>query len=148
MELSKQRYKKMYEKASPKSKVLRDVAVAYCVGGLFCTLGQLLSELFLRIPGVSIPDARMLTTFSLILLSGILTGIGVYDKLSRRAGAGTLVPITGFANSVVAPAMEFRSEGYVLGVGAKMFIVSGPVIVYGTAASVVAGLVCKLLGIL
>ncbi len=141
MALSKDSYEKIYRAEMPKSKVLRDCGWAFLVGGLICTLGQVCIELYGRIEGVDRDTAALLTTMTLIALSALLTGFGVYDKIARHAGAGTLVPITGFANSVVAPALEFKSEGFILGTGAKMFIISGPVIVYGTAASVVAGLI-------
>ena len=139
MDINKEGYQKMVSEAMPHSKVLRDCTGAFLVGGTICMLGEVLTKLWSLIPTVTPMRASLLTTMSLILLSGILTGIGVYDRISRIAGAGTLVPITGFANAVVSPALEFKSEGYVLGTGAKMFTIAGPVIVYGTAASVVAG---------
>ncbi len=141
MELSKEEYKVLVSKTMPHSKVLRDCAMAFLVGGIICAVGEGIGELWSLLPTVTPGKAATLTSASLILLSGLLTGFGVYDRISRVAGAGTLVPITGFANAVVSPALEFKSEGFVLGTGAKMFIIAGPVIVYGTAASVLAGIV-------
>ena len=117
---------------------------AFLTGGAICTLGQAIRTFFLL--HFAEDDAALLTSVSLIALSALLTGLGVYDKIARHAGAGTLVPITGFANSVVSPALEFKSEGWVLGTAAKMFIICGPVIVYGTAAAILAGAFMMLLG--
>lgn len=111
-----------------------------CVGGSICLLGEILNTLYCR-AGFTLSDAAALTSATLIVLSGILTALGWYQKLASKAGAGTLVPITGFANSVVSPAIEFRSEGLVTGVGARMFIIAGPVIVYGMLASVAWGVI-------
>ncbi len=124
----------------PGSNVVRDCAAAFVVGGALCALGQLFLNVYSAIPELSDDAAALLCSASLVGLSALATGVGVYDNIARFAGAGTLVPITGFANSVVAPALEFKTEGWVLGTGAKMFIIAGPVIVYGTAASAIAGL--------
>lgn len=129
----------------PKSNFIKDGAIAFSVGGAICVLGEALTKLYISLDGVDKETAALLTSVTLIFLSALATGIGVYDKLSRHAGAGTLVPITGFANAVVSPALEFKSEGYVLGTGAKMFIIAGPVIVYGVAASVLAGIIFYIL---
>ena len=137
-------YKRIYAAEMPKSELLKDCIAAFFVGGAICLIGQALLTAYTRMEGVSEETAALLTSLTLIALSAVLTGLGVYDKIAKHAGAGTLVPITGFANSVVAPALEFKSEGRVLGTGAKMFIISGPVIVYGTAASVIAGAVTYL----
>ncbi len=136
----KESYKGVYKGHMPKSNFIKDGAVAFTIGGAICVLGEALSKLYITFDGVDKDTAALLTSITLIFLSALATGIGVYDKLSRHAGAGTLVPITGFANAVVSPALEFKSEGYVLGTGAKMFIIAGPVIVYGVAASVIAGI--------
>lgn len=130
----------MSQKASPNSKVLRNCAMAFLIGGAICTLGQVLTTLFLSL---DLPEkaAKAFVSISLIALSAILTGLKVYDKIAKHGGAGTLVPITGFANAIVSPAMEFKSEGYVMGIGAKMFSIAGPVLVYGTCASVIYGLI-------
>lgn len=124
--------------ASPDSKTALNCLKAFLVGGLICSLGQALTNLYLFL-NLSLTDARTLTSVSLVFLGGLLTSIGIYDNIAKHAGAGTLVPITGFANSIVAPAIEFKSEGFVLGLGAKMFVIAGPVLVYGITASVVFG---------
>ena len=124
--------------ASPDSKTALNCLKAFLVGGLICSLGQALTNLYLLL-NLSLTDARTLTSVSLVFLGGLLTSIGIYDNIAKHAGAGTLVPITGFANSIVAPAIEFKSEGFVLGLGAKMFVIAGPVLVYGITASVVFG---------
>ena len=128
----------MVDRASPPSPVGRDCAWAFCVGGLICTAGEALRQLYLIWYDKEL--AGTLTSISLILLSALLTVPGLYQKLAARAGAGTLVPITGFANSVVSPAVEFKAEGWVTGVGAKIFTIAGPVIAFGVLASWVWGL--------
>ncbi|MEA4912902.1 MAG: stage V sporulation protein AC [Oscillospiraceae bacterium] len=145
MEQDPKQYKELYRRHMPRSNFLKDGAIAFAVGGAICALGQVFITVYGGIEGVDKDAAALYTSLTLIALSALATGLGVYDKLSRCAGAGTLVPITGFANAVVSPALEFKSEGYVLGTGAKMFIIAGPVIVYGTAASVVAGILYFLL---
>lgn len=134
------KYSEMVKKASPPSPKLKDFIWAFCVGGAICVLGQLLIELYTSL-GMEETKVKMAVPVTLIFLAALLTGIGVFDKIARRAGAGTLVPITGFANAVVSPAIEFKNEGFILGVGAKMFTIAGPVIVYGTVASVVYGII-------
>lgn len=141
MQLSNEQYKELYTSIMPRTKVVRNCAVAFFVGGIICTIGQVFITVFSMINGVDKDTAGLLASLSLIAVSAFLTGTGLYDKIARHAGAGTLVPITGFANSVVASALEFKSEGFILGTGAKMFIIAGPVIVYGTAASVIAGII-------
>lgn len=113
---------------------------AFLFGGLICVIGQSLMDMYLYL-GLSKDNASMSVSITLIFLSALLTGLGWYDRIAKHAGAGTLVPITGFANSVAAPALEFKTEGYILGLGAKIFIISGPVILYGTLASVLYGLI-------
>ena len=135
-----QEYSAMVKKAAPPSPVLKDCLLAFLSGGSICTLGQLLADLYM-LWGLPEKDARTCVSVSLIFLSAALTAFGVYDNIAKHAGAGTLVPITGFANSMVSPAMEFKSEGFILGVGAKMFTIAGPVIVYGIVASVVYGII-------
>ncbi len=125
--------------ASPDSKTAVNCLKAFLTGGLICCIGQALTNLYLSLK-LSQTDARTLTSVSLIFLGGLLTSIGIYDNIAKHAGAGTLVPITGFANSIVAPAIEFKSEGFVLGLGAKMFVIAGPVLVYGITASVIFGI--------
>lgn len=131
-------YDQMCKQASPPSPVVKDCAWAFCVGGAICLLGEGLRTLYAAL-GFTLTDAGTLTSATLIALSAVTTALGWYQKLAAKAGAGTLVPITGFANAVVSPAIEFRSEGLVTGVGAKMFIIAGPVIVYGMLASVIWG---------
>ncbi|HIR03493.1 MAG: stage V sporulation protein AC [Acutalibacteraceae bacterium] len=150
MRISKKQYAKMAEKASPKSNLFVDCIKAFLVGGLICTIGQGLTNIY-TLCGMELLDARTLTSVSLVFLGALLTSIGVYDKIAKHAGAGSLVPITGFANSIVAPAIEFKSEGFVLGLGAKMFIIAGPVLVYGITASVLWGVIyfiLKLTGVM
>lgn len=146
MATGKQEYTKMAEKASPPSPKLKDTVMAFLFGGAICTLGQALYALYTNY-GASEDGAKTAVSVTLILLTALLTGIGVFDKIAKHAGAGTIVPITGFANSVVSPAMEFRAEGHILGTGAKLFTIAGPVIVYGCAAASVYGLIVYLFGL-
>ncbi len=136
----KQKYSEMTKKASPPSPKVKDFIWAYIVGGAICVIGQLLNELYTNI-GLSEKVVKMAVPVSVILIAALLTGFGLFDKIAKRAGAGTLVPITGFANAVVSPAIEFKNEGYILGVGAKIFTIAGPVIMYGTIASVLYGFI-------
>ena len=130
----------MTKKASPNSPALKNCIWAFLVGGLICTIGQVLVELYMQ-TGLDLKSARAAVSISLIGLSAIFTALKIYDNIAKHAGAGTLVPITGFANSVVSPAIEFKKEGMVFGMAAKMFIVAGPVIVYGTLTSMAVGLI-------
>ena len=137
---NKNKYSEMTKKASPPSPKVKDFIWAYIVGGAICVIGQLLNELYTSM-GLSERVVKMAVPVSLILIAALLTGFGLFDKIAKRAGAGTLVPITGFANAVVSPAIEFKNEGYILGVGAKIFTIAGPVIMYGTIASVIYGFI-------
>lgn len=137
--LSKNEYQNMVSELG-KSPWLKNVLWAFTVGGAICALGQFLLEGAQNM-GFSTEDAGCITSITLIFLSGLFTGLGLFDKLAKRAGAGTLVPITGFANAMISPAMEFKTEGYVLGLGAKMFVIAGPVIVYGISSSILCGLI-------
>ena len=137
-------YQQYVEKKSPKSKILRNVIRAFAIGGLICVVGQFFTNI-LKARGFGSDMAGNLTALILVFLGALFTGLNVYDELGRFAGAGSIVPITGFANSIVSPAMEFKSEGYITGVGAKMFVIAGPVLVYGISASVVAGIIHYLL---
>lgn len=139
MGISPEEYKKLGDKAVPPTKSLRNICGAFFIGGLICTLGQLLIELY-ELAGLA-EASPTAATISLIFLAALLTGIGVYDKIALIGGGGTLVPVTGFANGVAAAAMEFKSEGWILGLGVKIFSIAGPVIVYGTAASFVYGVI-------
>lgn len=138
--ISKKEYSKIVKNNSPKSKCFVNGAKAFLIGGAICLVGQLLTDGGKAL-GIGTENAKTLTSVTLIFIGILLTAIGVYDKIARHGGAGTLVPITGFANAVSSPAIEFKSEGYVAGLGAKLFIIAGPVIVYGTGASVVYGAV-------
>ena len=135
MKVSKQEYSEMTKQASHNTKSYFTIPMAFLIGGLICVLGQALIFLYQNW-GLSTEKASSLASITLVLLSALATGFGIYDKLAKHAGAGTLVPITGFANAVVSPALEFKSEGLILGLGAKLFTIAGPVIVYGVAASV------------
>ena len=138
-------YQAAAQKAIPPSKSYKNIPMAFLVGGLLCVLGQAVINLALSY-GLEKDIASSCGSISLIILSALLTGFNVYDNIAKHAGAGTLVPITGFANSMVSPAMEFKSEGYILGLGAKMFSIAGPVLVYGISASVIYGLILVLMG--
>lgn len=140
MKISKQEYKTMLDGASPKSKILKDCLWAFFVGGGICLAGQIIWDGW-KAAGMTLTDASAMTSVTLIAASALATATGWYQRLAAKAGAGTLVPITGFANAVVSPAIEFRAEGYVTGVGTKMFLIAGPVIVYGLCASVVWGVI-------
>ncbi len=137
---TKKEYAKMSGAYSPKSPLLKDCIWAFFIGGAICALGQGLIELFLYLK-ISKEIAVGLCSVTLVFLSAFFTGLGLYDKLAIHAGAGTVVPITGFANSVASPAVEFKTEGLVLGLAVKMFTIAGPVLVYGTVASVVYGII-------
>ena len=145
MDLSPQEYQQYVKQRARKSPLVKDVALAFVVGGLICVLGQLIQNGWAA-AGLNQEDAGTATSCSLVALSALLTGLNLYNKLARFGGAGTLVPITGFANAVVSPAIDFKSEGFVTGMAAKMFQVAGPVIVFGTLASVLYGVVLMLLG--
>ena len=130
---------------APSSPVVKDMVMAFIVGGLICCLGQGLSMVYSQFAGLGEEDAATAVSMTLIFLSAILTGLNIYDKIARVAGAGTLVPITGFANSVVSPALEYKPEGMILGVASKLFQIAGPVITFGISASVVYGLILCLM---
>lgn len=140
MSISNNDYSKMVDKASPNSPMFMNCVKAFVFGGGICVFGQILLTVFSRM-GLNSDAARLLMLSVIIVITAILTGIGVFDKIARQAGAGTIVPISGFANSVVSPALEFQHEGFVLGTAAQMFSIAGPVIVYGCASSVVYGLI-------
>lgn len=144
MEMSPKEYQEYVKRVSPKSPLGKDVVLAFVVGGAICVLGQLIQN-GLAAAGLGKTDAGTATSCTLVLLSALLTGLNLYNKIARFGGAGTLVPITGFANAVVSPAIDYKSEGFVSGMAAKMFTVVGPVIVNGTAASVIYGIILALL---
>ena len=141
MNLDKEAYAQYAKQHAPKSPISKNCLHAALFGGCVCTLGEMLYKIFYEILSIEEKSAGTLVSVSLIFLASFLTGIGVFDKIAKIAGAGTLVPITGFSNSVTAPAIDNKAEGFVLGVGAKMFTIAGPVIVYGTVASVVYGVI-------
>jgi stage V sporulation protein AC len=141
---TKAEYSDLVDKKSPNSPILRNIIFAFIVGGLICILGQFITNYFLS-RGIARETVASITPILLILLSVILTALDLYDSLGKFAGAGSIVPITGFANSVASPAIEFKSEGLVLGLGAKMFTVAGPVLAYGLSASVIFGFIYFLL---
>ncbi len=138
--MTEKEYGKFVSDLCPKSPILRDCAFAFLVGGLICALGQLIMNGYDAL-GLDETNASTATSMTLVALSAFFTGLSLYDNLAKFAGAGTLVPITGFANAIAAPAVEFKTEGFILGVGAKMFTIAGPVIVYGVSASVVYGFI-------
>ncbi len=140
MDNTKQEYMDKVKKASPDSPILVNCIRAFIVGGLICTLGQLITNIC-KSMGASVEDAATYTSVILVVLASLLTGMGIYEKIGKFAGAGSVVPITGFSNSVTSPAVEFKKEGFILGLGAKIFIVAGPVILYGVLTSVVVGII-------
>ncbi|MDF2572200.1 MAG: stage sporulation protein [Sporomusa sp.] len=135
-----QKFQEKFNQVAPKPPLLKNVIWAFIVGGLICMLGQFFLNYFVSL-GFSKKEAAGPTSILLIFLSAFLTGLGIYDELGRRGGAGSIVPITGFANSIVSPAMEFKREGYVFGIGAKMFVIAGPVLVYGISTAVLIGFI-------
>ena len=139
MDMSNQEYRDYVRRKAAKSPLLKDTLLAFLIGGAICALGQGILNLFLA-GGLSREDASAATTVTLVGLSALLTGLNLYSKLARYGGAGTLVPVTGFANAVVAPAIDFKSEGIVTGMAARMFTVAGPVLVFGCAAAALYGL--------
>ena len=136
--MTEKEYGKLVEEISPKSPVGRDSLSAFLVGGIICTIGQFFIGFYTNL-GLEKDAAFAAASMTLVVISAVLTGLSLYDNIAKYAGAGTLVPITGFANSIAATAIEFKTEGFILGVGAKMFTIAGPVIVYGLAASVAYG---------
>ena len=145
MDMTPKEYQAYVKEKAPSSPIVRDCLRAFLVGGLICALGQAIQNGWLA-AGLREEDAAAATSISLVFLSALLTALNLYNKLARFGGAGTLVPITGFANAVVSPAIDFRAEGIVTGTAAKMFVIAGPVIVFGTAASALYGLILWLVG--
>ncbi|KAB2951706.1 stage V sporulation protein AC [Heliorestis acidaminivorans] len=139
-ELSAQDYDQKVQKIKPRPRVIKNAIWAFVVGGLFSALGQIIFFGYVGL-GLTERDAVAATAATLIFLGALLTGLGLYDKIGKHAGAGSIIPITGFANAIVAPAMEYKREGYIFGVGAKMFSIAGPVLAYGITVSVLIGLV-------
>jgi len=141
LKYTKEEYKKVVERKSPDSPMLKNVFFAFLIGGAICVIGQAIGDFYERVMNVDAETVRHAVPITLIFLGALATGLNVYDDIAKFAGAGTLVPITGFANAIVAPAMEFKKEGYVLGLAAKMFVIAGPVLVYGIVVSVIGGLI-------
>ena len=137
--MDKKNYKQYVEEISPKPKYLKNYTLAFIVGGIICVIGQGINDLYMKVLGLDKMAASTSTSITLIFIGALLTGLGVYDLIGKRAGAGSIIPITGFANSIVSPAMEYKREGYVLGVGANLFKVAGPVLVYGIGSSILCG---------
>lgn len=145
MKVSKKQYSQMTRKSSPASPIWKDLFMAFISGGFICAVGQALTNIYMMDFSLSKKDASTWTSITLIAVASFLTAINWYGVVAKHAGAGTIVPITGFSNSITAPAIEFKSEGHVFGIGAKMFIMAGPVIVYGTISSMIYGLIVYML---
>ncbi len=145
MDMSPKEYQAYVKQKAPKSPIVKNTLLAFLTGGAICTIGQLLLNGYTGL-GLDKTDAGTATSITLVFLSAVATGLGLYTRLARFAGAGTLVPITGFANAVVSPAVDFKSEGLITGTAVKMFTIAGPVIVFGVAASVIYGVALMLLG--
>ena len=140
MSIDKSNYKDYVENKTPKSPIIRDCVFAFLVGGFICVIGLFVKNLSIYL-GAGLDDTKIIVPVVLIFIAGLLTAFGIYDKIGKFAGAGSIIPITGFANSIVSTAMEFKKEGWILGLGAKIFTIAGPVIVYGTVASVIYGII-------
>ena len=141
MKYSKDNYKKVVDEFTPKNKILKNCIMAFIFGGAICVVGEIINDYFVAWLGISDNEASPMTSVVLIVISALLTGLGWYDKLGKIGGAGTVVPITGFANSVVSPAMEYKREGFILGTAANIFKLAGPVLLFGYLSSFIAGLV-------
>lgn len=135
-----EKFEALAKESEPNPQIAKNCVRAFIVGGLICVTGQLIFDLFIYL-GFAENDVKTITTIIMVFLGALLTGVGIYDKIANYAGAGTVVPITGFANAVVAPAMEFKKEGFVFGVAAKIFTIAGPVLVYGIGSSVIIGII-------
>ena len=145
MDMTPQEYQQYVKRKAKKSPLLKNTALAFGVGGAICALGQALLNWYQNL-GLDQEQAGTAVSVTLVFAAAVLTGLGWFDKLAKRAGAGTLVPITGFANAMVSPALEFKSEGFITGTAAKLFVVAGPVLVYGISASILYGLLLYFLG--
>ena len=148
MKYTKQEYSDYNNKKSPNSPILKDVIFAFLIGGTICTIGQFFSDIYQTVFGLDSESVKTAVPITMVFLGSLLTGLNVYHKIAKYAGAGTIVPITGFANAITSPAMEFKREGLVLGLSAKMFVVAGPVLVYGISASIILGILYYLLQVL
>ncbi len=141
MKQEKNEYQKYVDKKSPKPKYIKNYIMAFIVGGIICCIGQGINDFLMNVANLDKLDASSVTSMTLIFLGSILTGFGVYDRIGKFAGAGSIIPITGFANSIVSPAMEFKKEGYIMGVGGNLFKIAGPVLVYGISSSIICGFI-------
>ena len=141
----KKDYKKYVDEISPKPKYFKNYIWAFIVGGIICVIGQGINDLYMQFAQLDKLTASSSTSLTLIFIGALLTGLGVYDLIGKRAGAGSIIPITGFANSIVSPAMEYKREGYIMGVGANLFKIAGPVLVYGIGSSIICGFIYYLL---
>lgn len=139
-----EQYTTLAQQSTPKPTIVKNVVRAFVVGGIICAIGQVIINLYATF-GLAHLEASTAATATMVFIGALLTGLGIYDEIGKFGGAGSIVPITGFANSIVAPAMEFKREGYVLGVGAKLFTIAGPVLVYGISTSIVVGIIYFLL---
>ncbi len=148
LNISPQDYKKITAQLSPKPTLLKNTVLAFLIGGLICSIGQIFVNFYIVYGELPPLSASTASTATLIIIGAVLTGFGVYDDIVKVGGAGAIIPVTGFANSMVSPALEFKKEGYVLGVGAKLFTVAGPVLVYGISSSIIVGLIYYILGLL
>lgn len=148
MNMSKETYKKYADAHAPRSPIGKNTFNAFCIGGLICAIGQGLNDIYRLLLGFDKDDAGLLSSVTLVLVSVLLTAFGIFDEIAKVAGAGTLVPITGFANAVASPAIDSKSEGFVLGVGAKIFTVAGPVLLYGILSGAIYGVIYYLVSIL
>lgn len=135
-----EKFKTLTDETSPKPKLIKNCIMAFLVGGSICTIGQIIQNLLINY-GISEENVKMILPIIMVFLGALLTGIGIYDKIADFGGAGTVVPITGFSNAIVAPAIEFKKEGFIFGVAAKMFTIAGPVLVYGIGSSVIIGII-------
>ena len=147
MDIGKQSFKKYAAAHAPSSPTVKNCIWAFCIGGLICTIGQALVFLYRDVLGMPQREAGTLCSVTLIFVAALLSGLGLFERIAKRAGGGTLVPITGFANSVVSPAIDSKAEGLILGVGAKIFTVAGPVLLYGTLAGALWGIVYWVIGL-
>lgn len=138
-------YKKYVDDISPKPTYIKNYTLAFVVGGIISVIGQIINNFYIKFAGLDKMGAATATSITLIFIGAFLTGVGIYDIIGKRAGAGSIIPITGFANSIVSPAMEYKREGYVLGVGANLFKIAGPVLVYGIGSSILCGLIYYIL---
>ncbi len=145
VKVSPEEYKNMTKKATPGPKVIKNTIMGFLVGGMICSIGQIIVNSYMIYAGLPKPSAQIAGSATLIFIGALLTGLGVYDELVRIGGAGAIVPVTGFANSMVSPALEFKREGYVMGVGGKLFTIAGPILVYGIVSSIIVGLITVIL---